>query len=298
MKSLFQKNYDFVYFHYLTYSTLCLLPFLFLSKPKYIINIHGDDLVGCSWVHKVMGTFSGVILKHCVAVVVPSEHFKQELIKRFSWFKEHKVIVSPSGGINSEIFYPMHNNELAGYSLGYISRIDEGKGWPELLQAIAKLKTLAPALYDRISLDMYGTGSQVEQMKQLIGELQLEGTIIYHGAVSQPELGEKYRQMTCFVFPTHRESFGLVAVEAMSCGLPILASNVAPVNDIVQNGRNGLLFNVKDADSLAKAIIEFFDLELAERLDLSREAYSSTREFQAPLVAEQLKHDLVKVIKN
>ncbi|WP_024611162.1 glycosyltransferase family 4 protein [Pseudoalteromonas sp. TB64] len=290
-------NYDFIYFHYLTYSTICILPYLLVCKPKYVVNIHGDDLVGATIMHKVMGVGSSLILKHSTAVIVPSEFFKTTFLTLYPWYCEQKIIVSPSGGVNFSTFKSLKERSEDHFTLGYVSRVDEGKGWPELLDAIALIKSKQPELLNNFQLKMYGTGAEVEQLKSTILTLNLCTVVTYFGALDHKQLVTKYTEMNAFIFPTHRESFGLVAVEALACSTPVLASNINPVNEIVIEGVNGLLFEKQNAHSMAEKIIELLKMHKVDYERLVSNARNSVQGYNSNHVAKKLDDDLCKVIK-
>lgn len=292
IRAIATRNYDYIYFHYLTYSTLCLLPFLLLSRPKYVVNIHGDDLVGDTPIHKIMGFASPLILKRSAAVVVPSSYFKAKLLELYPWYQESKIIVSPSGGVDFELFKPTVMPSEVGFTLGYVSRIDEGKGWQELLEALAIINAANPELLSGFSLKMYGTGAQVPALQAQIAKLELTSLVRYFGALKPHELVDKYSEMNAFIFPTHRESFGLVAVEALACGTPVLASNISPVNEVVIDGKNGLLFDVKSKESIADKIVQILTMSAREYDALSSNTRSSVKHYAANQVAQQLDVEL------
>lgn len=291
-----KRDYDFIYFHYLTYSTICLLPYLMIRKPKYVVNIHGDDLVGTSLIHKVMGVGTSLILRHSAAVVVPSAFFKSTLLNLYPWYSEDKVIVSPSGGVDFNAFRPLKERSKDRFILGYVSRIDEGKGWPELLEAVALIKSNQPELLKQFQLKMYGTGAEVELLKSKIEQLNLTSVVAYYGALEPLQLIEKYNEMNAFIFPTHRESFGLVAVESLACGTPVLASNITPVNEVVVNGVNGLLFEKENAHQIAEQIIAILQMSESDYLSLANNTRESVQRYNAERVANLLSENLKLVL--
>lgn len=295
--ALGKRNYDFIYFHYLTYSTICLLPYLLLNKPKYVVNVHGDDLVGDSPIHKFMGLASPLIIKYSAAVVVPSEYFKEKLLHLYPWYSEHKVIISPSGGVDFDVFKPSKRSEKNSFTLGYVSRVDEGKGWQELLNALVLIRRQKPNLLENIRLDMYGTGAEVELLKDQILEQNLNSVVTYFGPLEPYQLAEKYSQMDAFVFPTHRESFGLVAVESLACGTPVLASNIKPVNEVVINHVNGLLFEKQNANAIADAIVELIEMDSTQYNQLVSNARSSVEKYSSRQVASLLDESLKKLLE-
>ncbi|WMN61194.1 glycosyltransferase family 4 protein [Pseudoalteromonas xiamenensis] len=298
IRAIAKRDYDYVYFHYLTYSTLCLIPFLFINRPKYVINIHGDDLVGVSLTHRVMGFFSALILRHSAAVIVPSTYFKDCLLDLYPWYQKNKIIVSPSAGVEFALFKPTLCSDREGFVLGYVSRIDEGKGWQELLEALALIKETQPHVLSNFKLKMYGTGSQVGELTEKILNLKLSSLVSYFGALKPNELVEKYQEMDAFIFPTHRESFGLVAVEALACGIPVLASNINPVNEIVIDGKNGLHFEAKNEASIAQKIIEIVTMKSSDYRILCSNARESVSQYNSTQVASDLVNELNQRIYN
>jgi len=292
-----KRNYDYIYFHYLTYSTICILPYLLLRKPKYVVNIHGDDLVGSTLVHKVMGCTSSLVLRHSEGVIVPSQYFKVILLKKYPWYCEKKVIISPSGGVDFEVFRSTRCPDEHQFILGYVSRIDEGKGWSELLEAIALIKKEQPNLLENFHLNMYGAGAEVEQLKTKLSLLDIGNLVTYFGALKPNQLAAKYSEMNAFIFPTHRESFGLVAVEALACSTPVLASNIKPVNEIVIDGVNGLLFEKQNKHSMAEKIITLLTMNKIDYEYLVKNARESVQNYNAELVAKQLSENLEKLLK-
>lgn len=291
-----KRNYDFIYFHYLTYSTLCLVPYLLFFKPKYVVNIHGDDLVGSSLLHKVMGFSTPLILKYSCAVVVPSEYFKDVLLDLYPWYGEQKIIISPSGGVDFDVFKANGLFRRDKFTLGYVSRIDEGKGWLELLEAIALINLERPQLLTDFQLNMFGTGAEVDLLEAKIIELNLDNLVSYYGAVPHNKLASKYNEMNALVFPTHRESFGLVAVEALACGTPVLASDIVPVNKIVLERVNGLLFEKGNILSISEKIVEMLCMSESDYNDLVKNTRSSVVSYSSSQVAVQLDKELMKLM--
>ena len=295
--ALGKRNYDFIYFHYLTYSTICLLPYLLFNKPKYVVNVHGDDLVGDSPMHKLMGLASPLVIKHSAAVVVPSKYFKEKLLHLYPWYCEHKVIVSPSGGVDFDVFKPSKGVDKSFFTLGYVSRVDEGKGWQELLDALVLIRLHSPNLLNKIKLNMYGTGAEVELLENKILEDNLSSVVTYFGALEPYQLAEKYNEMDVFVFPTHRESFGLVAVESLACGTPVLASNISPVNEVVISHINGLLFEKQNAKAIADAIVDLIEMDSVEYNQMVCNARSSVKKYSSKEVANCLDESLKKLLE-
>ena len=297
VRALFSNKYDLFYFHYLTYSTICLWLVLPFKKVTYLVNIHGDDLVGTRLIHKVMGCRSGYILKHASAVVVPSAYFKDQLLLRHPNVPESKIIVSESAGLNEQVFYPKPEHcHSTRRHFGYVSRLDEGKGWELMLEAFSRLKAEHPRRYADSELSVYGTGAQVAAFTAQVKALGLEDVVTYYGPLPQPELGQAYRSFDFFLFPTRRESFGLVAVEAMACGTPVIASQIRPLTDIIRDGENGQLFEDGSVEGLYHSLLEAFDVSGEAYVSLSTAAIAAVEDIKASRVQARLYQDLCRVL--
>ncbi|MFT5758755.1 MAG: glycosyltransferase involved in cell wall biosynthesis [Alteromonadaceae bacterium] len=288
--ALMNKKYDLFYIHYLTYSTLCLLPVLPFKKVTYLINIHGDDLVGTRLIHKIMGLPSGYVLKHASAVVVPSEYFKTQLLARFPFICQKKIVISESGGFKEDIFFPKDKDKTSEPLLhfGYISRVDEGKGWEVMLQALSILKQEETDKYTRLTVSVYGAGAQKEKFQGMVNKLELNDIVTYYGPLEQSGLGGKYRSFDYFLFPTRRESFGLVAIESLACGTPVICSEIEPLTDIIRNGDNGFLFESGSSDALYEKIVDCFGISKKSYEQLSENALLSADFFRSVNVSERL----------
>jgi glycosyltransferase involved in cell wall biosynthesis len=301
VKALLSNKYDFFYIHYLTYSTLCLLPILPFKKIKYLINIHGDDLVGTRLIHKIMGVPSSYILKRAEAVVVPSLYFKRQLLHRYDFIEEKRIVISESAGFREDFFYPKEqplneppvtNDKL---HFGYISRVDEGKGWELMLEAFSLLKNNNPKEYNKATLSVYGAGTQTSDFELMVSRLNLDVVVTYYGPLEQKLLGDKYRTFDYFLFPTRRESFGLVAVEALACGTPVICSEIEPLTDMLFHNENGFLFKDGCSKDLYKNILNCFSITKDKRVLLSQSAIKSSQRYKSKQVAKRL-HDAIELL--
>jgi len=97
------------------------------------------------------------------------------------------------------------------------------------------------------------------KLKKFVNEYKLEKNVFFLGRVTDEELNELYRKSKLFYLPSEHEMFGIVFVEAMAHGLPIVASNVTAIPEVV--GDVGMLFNPKDYLSQANAIINLLEDE-------------------------------------
>src|SRR5699024_4781988 len=218
-------NFDMIYLHFISHSSpgLLLAKALLGKKKKIVINVHGSDIL----VHNkgVLKICNKRLLKHTDLLVVPSDYFKKIIEEVFPNYPKNNILISPSGGIDSDVFYLQKNKKSdKTFHLGFVYRIEDEKGWRTFLQALKILKSRN--LIFKASI--VGTGSEVEELKEMIVDYDFKKQVDYRGVLSQKELNTFYNKLDLFIFPTKaKESLGLVGLEAMACGTPIIGSKIA-----------------------------------------------------------------------
>ncbi len=166
--------------------------------------------------------------------------------------------LSENAGINPEKIKVIYNFvDLKRFSfkeplvsphltIGYAGRIEKRKGWREFVQAACRLST-----DNRLKFIMAGTGREKQKLQRMLGRKQIRN-IEYAGFVKDME--HFYLKLHLLVIPSHFEPMGMVAVEAMACGIPLLAADVPGLNEVVKQGRNGWLMEAGSAEQLVIGI--------------------------------------------
>nr|WP_276698471.1 glycosyltransferase [Methanobacterium formicicum] len=171
---------------------------------------------------------------------------------------EDKIDVIPFG-VDTEFFRPLDvykdENIFQILSVGYLI---ERKGFEYLIKAMPfVLKE-----HKQARLKIVGSGPMESKLKELIYELNLEGEVEILKNVSDEELLMIYNSADIFVLPSivdsqgNTEGLGVVLLEAMACGLPVIGSNVGGIPDIIENNESGLLVPERDIPSLTGAILQ------------------------------------------
>lgn len=174
-----------------------------------------------------------------------------------------------------------------------VGRIDPVKGYPVLLQALVELR-------DRdCRLTIVGGGDGLERLRDDAERLGLGGRVRLPGPVGQDELPELFRAAHIFCLPSFTESLPVVLMEAMAAGLPVIATEVAGIPELVEDEESGLLVPPGRADHLAAALARLID-DPAERRRLGAaglarvradfDAAASGRKVAALLAAVPLRH--------
>ncbi len=131
----------------------------------------------------------------------------------------------------------------------FLGRLDPIKDVPTLVAAVARLPD--------VHLDIYGDGADRPRLERAVADLHLADRVRMHGTVARPQ--EPLATAGMLVLPSLAEGFGLVLIEAMAAGVPVVATDVPGVRDVVRTGETGLLVPAGDAIALAAAIRRVVD---------------------------------------
>lgn len=287
------KNYDVVYVHTITTP---ILPVKFASLFRHhriVFNVHGSDVVTVKKTNEILKNMAIPLLYKACLIVAPSCYFKKVVEEMLPGFPESRIIVSPSGGVDIEKFSPRPTNNKV-VTFGFVSRIDYGKGWDTFIEALSLLKKKGYIVRGIIA----GRGAEEMAMLKMVNVKDVEDIIEYVGPVPHDKLPSLFRKLDAFVFPTRRsESLGLVGVEALACGIPVVGSNYAALPEYIKNGYNGFLFNHNDEGDLCDKLASFIKLSGSERERLSLNARQSSLPFETMAVMKSLYEKLKCVVK-
>ncbi len=171
----------------------------------------------------------------------------------------HKVEVIPAG-VNLDTFHPVDRDE-ARRALGiaeenvilYVGRIEPLKGIDILLRAVPMLEREQ----DLRVLIVGGSPSgdaELDRLRTLAKDLDIQDSVTFTGSVPQHRLPAYYAAADVFVLPSHSESFGLAALEAMACGTPVVVSRVGGLKTFIKSGETGYLVPWRCPESFAQRL--------------------------------------------
>jgi glycosyltransferase involved in cell wall biosynthesis len=146
-------------------------------------------------------------------------------------------------------------------TIGFAGRIaDPRKNLPLLLDAVA----LARLRRSEIKLRL--TGTPDDALRAAVAERGLAGAVEFVGTLPESLLGDFYRSLDVFVIPSRQEGFGIVGVEALACGVPVISTRCGGPEDFVIDGRTGFLTD-HEPEEIARRILEIVgDRTLRRRL--------------------------------
>lgn len=157
-------------------------------------------------------------------------------------------------GIHEEFMHPAPEQDW-GWRLLYVGRLDPRKGVDTAVEALAQLPTQA-----RLSLIGGWDAAEEERLRSIARERGVEGRVSFAGQQGRSEIASAYAQADAVVFPVRwEEPWGLVPLEAMARGRPVVATGRGGSADYLRDGRNCLLFEAGDASGLAAALRRLAD---------------------------------------
>jgi glycosyltransferase involved in cell wall biosynthesis len=182
---------------------------------------------------------------HRARIVLTVSNFSRECICRWSGLSDSRVW-NVGNGV-SQVFVPATSAPIAAvrrYFL-YVGNHKPHKNFIRLLQAFARSR-----LED---YSLVSTGTSTPALQQQIASLNLDGRVTFVGQISDEDLALLYQGATALVLVSLYEGFGLPLVEAMSCGTPVITSNVASMPEVA--GDAGLQVSPYDIGAIADALI-------------------------------------------
>jgi glycosyltransferase involved in cell wall biosynthesis len=211
-----------------------------ILRRKFVVQAVGSDLriqsrsgLGSTILRLIFKTASGTI---CVS---------EDLENIAHDFGARNTVVIPapldlSGFYDSD--YPRETNQLIT-----VTRLIPIKGIAHLITALR--------LVNNVKLLIIGDGPERENLERLVQELGLNDDVVFLGWIDHNNLFWEYLQRsTIFVLPSLSEGCPRVLIEAMACGLPIVATRVGGIPEIIDNDVNGILVPPSDENALAEAI--------------------------------------------
>lgn len=192
--------------------------------------------------------------------------------KYFSYLSDENIRVIPNV-LRSLLPLPQ---SLQNHKIISVGRLCYFKGFDLLVRAFANLHEDFPDYF----VEIYGEGSERNRLENLIKEKGLEDKIVLKGVSN--EIEKVLQKAHLFVFPSRFEGFPNALTEALAMGLPCLSSDTSGCADLIDSGKNGLLFKSGDVDSLTKGLSNLLANEAMQK-SFSEEAVK-VRERLAPEV--------------
>lgn len=221
-----------------------------------------------------------ILTYESLKVVACSKYMKNEIVKTFS-VPEEKVWIIPNG-VNIEEFdfefdwlkfrrqYANDDEKI----IFFIGRHVFEKGIQLLLNAAPEIVEAC----DKVKFVIAGTGPMTEELRDRIRSMNLQEKFLFAGYMDNNSRNKLYKVSNVAVFPSLYEPFGIVAIEAMAAGCPVIVSDTGGFCEIVEHKINGMKMISGNANSLKDNVLElFYDEELSKNLRKNAKMYVKQR---------------------
>lgn len=249
----------------------------YFPMPQEAIQDFLKDAV-TSWLKEFM--------RKCQHIVIPSESMKEILTRDYGLQDRYTVIPT---GINLEPYRSVDGNDLRTHEnwqddkvMVSIGRLAQEKNWETLLTAAMKVYQT----HSDLRVVLIGDGSEKETLQDLANELGIGKRVTFTGELPFEEVSTYLKAADFFGFASVTETQGLVTMEAMAAGLPVVAVDASGTRDIVDNGEQGFLVP-NDADALAASINQLMESP-AKMRRFSNKALKKAKAFDVDRLTNKL----------
>jgi N-acetyl-alpha-D-glucosaminyl L-malate synthase BshA len=258
-----------------------------------VTTLHGTDitLVGSHPFYKPAVTFS---INNSDAVTSVSQSLKDDTLRLFNIKKEIEVVPNFIDTKKYENLYSNCERELIASNnekiITHISNIRKVKRVDDVIEIFDRIQKELPA-----KLVIVGDGPEKESLENLCKKKGIDEKVLFVG--NSHEVDKILCFSDLFILPSEHESFGLVALEAMVCGVPVISSNAGGLPEVNIHGESGYLSNVGNIDEMAKNALKILVNSDTHQL-FKRKAKENAQRFETklivPLYEEIYKKSLAK----
>jgi D-inositol-3-phosphate glycosyltransferase len=244
------------------------------------------------------------LMRRADRLVAGSPHDRTQMVRLYGADREKIQVIPP--GVDLTRFYPGSQLE-SRLKLGldterrlilFVGRIEPLKGIDTLLESIALMDkdencTLGSECLSVVivggdaSVPVEEMTAEMQRLHALRDTLGLQKLVAFLGKQGQDTLADYYRAADVLVMPSHYESFGMVALEAMACGTPVVASRVGGLTYTVRDGETGLLVPERDPAALSHALERLLKSDQL-RWQLQANSMRVAQDFSWPIIADRI----------
>lgn len=252
--------------------TLFLLPFIFW-RSFILIKKEKIDILHCQgFLSSVLGFCLSRITGVPFIVTVQRLESKRNPFKNYiyrsaavcigasraigSYFKEigcKNIEIIPNG-INLENYKNLARKPHNDFTVMTVARLEKVKGIEYLIRAVHEILKVGPSIFRPVKFFIIGDGSEKGNLENLVKDLHLEEKIKFLGEIPNERIPGYLAGADCFVLPSLKEGFGIVILEAQAAGVPVVATKVGGILDLVEDGKTGILVAPGDSLQIQAAI--------------------------------------------
>ncbi len=251
----------------------------FLSRTRHlVVSAWGTDVV---WRDRRKEQFYPWLFQHAVRVTATSQYLADVVA---SYLREPRAIDVVAFGIDAQRFRPAHVIPTT-QRIGTVRHLEPKYGIDVLLRSVPAIVAAQP----HARIDIAGEGVQRPELEQLIATLGIHAQARLLGRLDHTHVPAFLNTLSVFANPSREESFGVAALEAQACGVPVVASRVGALHEVVRDNETGLLVPPDDPAALAAALVALLgDVERAHQMGRAARAWVMERYRWEDNVAQML----------
>jgi glycosyltransferase involved in cell wall biosynthesis len=292
-----REKIDAIHAHWLIPQGLAAAISLMITGKSIplVCTSHGGDLFALQG--RLFYTIKRWIIKRSQTLTVVSNVMKKTVMDMN--ISPDMVSVISMGVDLTERFVPAPHKKRDPGKLIFVGRLVEKKGVNVLLDAMPRILAQVPD----VELTVIGAGPLEADLRRQCRSLDISDKVVFLGSQTQSKLPEFYQQAALAVFPFVRakdgdqEGFGLVVIEAMGCGCPVIASDLPAVKDTIQHGKTGWTVTPGDSQALADRIITSLE-NSEETKEMARHARRKVVElFDWQVITDRYTHRINSILE-
>ncbi len=289
-----KEKLDILHVHYAIPHAVCAVLARDMANERVgiVTTLHGTDISVLGYDSSLKGAIKYGIEKSDVVTAV-SESLKQQtmeviepdqVIETIYNFVDERVYV-PNDSTELKDYYKIHPDEKV---LIHVSNFRNVKHVPDVVKSFAYIRKEMPA-----KLLLVGDGPEMNTVIQLVKQLGLEKDVLFLG--KQDNLSELYAICDLKLLLSEKESFGLVLIEAMACGVPCIGTDIGGIPEVIEHNKNGFIVPLHDIEHVACYALKLLKNE--ELLNEFRQNAIMTvkTKFHSSMIVEQYENLYMKV---
>ncbi|NNV02114.1 N-acetyl-alpha-D-glucosaminyl L-malate synthase BshA [Brevibacillus sp. MCWH] len=259
------EKLDLLHVHYAVPHALCayLAKQMVGEQLKIVTTLHGTDITVLGYDSSLSGMIRFGIEQSDLVTAVSKDLIRQT----YDLLQVDKEIVPVYNFVDKRRYYPKEVGEWKRVFapngekiLMHISNFRPVKRVPDVIEVFRLVREQLP-----VKLMLIGEGPDLASVRNMVAELGLEGDTYFLG--KQEDVAEVISMADIMLLPSEKESFGLVALEAMACGVPVVTTNAGGLPEVVLDGECGFLLPVGDVAGMAERTVRLLtDPDLFQRL--------------------------------
>jgi len=281
-----RENLDLLHVHYAIPHAVCAILAKQMSGRdiKIVTTLHGTDITVLGYDASLTDAIRFGIEKSDAVTAVSHSL----IAETYDLLKPKKNILPVYNFIDERVYHKISTCHLKEeYKISsdekvviHVSNFRNVKRVPDVVRAFAKIVSRLPA-----KLLLVGDGPEFSIVSQLVEKLNIQDHVLFLG--KQDNLEELYSISDLMLLLSEKESFGLVALEAMACGVPCIGTNIGGIPEVIQDGINGYLCELGDVEHVAEKAVQLLMDEVMHRQFSQNSINIVNEHFRAEKIVEQ-----------